>query len=75
MHRIHETNTYRFRHEGRLKGKAVLAGTQMAAPGELAEKAHLTVLLNNLVLIACAEEHLAEIRQACYQWCLHQKWR
>ena len=34
------------RHKGRLKGKSVLAGTQMDAPGELAEKAHLTVLLN-----------------------------
>ena len=36
----------------------------MAAPGELAEKAHLTVLLNSPVLIAYAEEHLAEIRQS-----------
>ena len=52
------------RHEGRLKGKPVLAGTQTAAPGELAEKAHLTVLLNNPVLSAYAEEHLAEIRQS-----------
>ena len=52
------------RHERRLKGKLVLAGTQMAAPGELAEKAHLTVLLNSPVLIAYAEEHLAEIRQS-----------
>ena len=43
--------------------KLVLAGMQMATPGELAEKAHLTVLLNNLVLIAYAEEHLVEIRQ------------
>ena len=53
------------RHEGRLKGKPVLAGTQMAAPGELAEKAHLTVLLNSPVLSAYAEEHLAEIYQSC----------
>ena len=52
------------RHEGRLKGKLVLAGMQMAAPGELAEKAHLTVLLNNLVLIAYAYEQLAEIRSS-----------
>ena len=52
------------RHEGRLKGKPVLAGTQMAAPRELAEKAHLMVLLNNPVFIAYAEEHLAEIRQS-----------
>ena len=51
------------RHEGRLKGKPVLASTQMAAPGELAEKAHLMVLLNSPVLIAYAEEHLAEICQ------------
>ena len=51
------------RHEGRLKGKPVLAGTQMAAPRELAEKAHLTVLLNSPILIAYAEEHLAKIRQ------------
>ena len=52
------------RHEGRLKGKSVLTGTQMAAPGELAEKAHLMVLLNSPVLIAYAEEHLVEIRQS-----------
>ena len=52
------------RNEGRLKGKLVLAGTQMAAPRELAEKAHLTVLLNSPVLIAYAEEHLVEIRQS-----------
>ena len=52
------------RHEGRLKGKPVLAGTQKAAPRELAEKAHLTVLLNNSVLSAYAEEHLAEICQS-----------
>ena len=52
------------RHEGRLKGKSVLAGTQMAAPRELAEKAHLTVLLNSPVLSAYTEEHLAEIRQS-----------
>ena len=55
------------RHEGRLKGKPVLARTQMAAPGELAEKAHLTVLLNSPVLIAYAEEHLTEIRQRFLQ--------
>ena len=48
-------------HEGRLKGKPVLAGMQMAAPGELAEKAHLMVLLNNPVIIAYAGECLAEI--------------
>ena len=52
------------RHEGRLKGKSVLACTQMAAPGELAEKAHFTVLLNSPVLSAYAEEHLAEICQS-----------
>ena len=65
------------RHEGRLKGKPVLAGTQMAAPGELAEKAHLTVLLNSPVLIAYPEEHLVEICQSFLPmvWCLHQKWR
>ena len=50
-------------HKGRLKGKPVLAGTQLAAPGEMAEKAHLMVLLNNPVLNAYAEEHLVEIRQ------------
>ena len=43
------------RHEGRLKGKPVLAGTQMAPPRELAEKAHLTVLLNSPVFSAYAE--------------------
>ena len=47
-----------------MKGKLALAGTQMAAPTELAKKAHLTVLLNSPVLIAYAEEHLAEIRQS-----------
>ena len=36
----------------------------MAPPGELAEKAHLTVLLNSPVLIAYAEEHLVEIRSS-----------
>ena len=36
----------------------------MAAPGELAKKAHLTVLLNSLVLNAYTEEYLAEIRQS-----------
>lgn len=51
-------------HEGRLKGKLVLVGTQMATPEELAEKAHLTVLLNIPVLSAYAEEHLAEIHQS-----------
>ena len=51
-------------HEGRLKGKPVLAGTQMAALGELAEKAHLMILLNSLVLSTYAEEHLAEIHQS-----------
>ena len=67
MNRIHETMTYRFppsRHGGRLKGKPVLAGAQMAAPGELAEKAHLTVLLNIPVLSAYADEHLVEIHQS-----------
>ena len=37
---------------------------QIAAPRELAEKAHLTVLLNSPVLNAYAEEHLEEIRQS-----------
>ena len=54
------------RHGGRLKGKPVLASTEMAAPRELAEKAHLTVLLNNPVLIAYAEEHLVEICQSFF---------
>ena len=52
------------RHEGRLEDKPVLAGTQMAAPRELANKAHLAVLLNNPVLSTYAEEHLVEIRQS-----------
>ena len=52
------------RHEGRLKGKSVLVGTQMATPEELAEKAHLKLLLSSLVLSAYAKEHLAEIRQS-----------
>ena len=51
-------------HEGRLKGKSVLAGTQRAAPRELADKAHLTVLLNSPVLSAYADEHFAKIRQS-----------
>ena len=51
-------------HEGRLEGKPVLAGMQMAALGELAEKAHLTVLLNNPILVAYTEEHLVEICQS-----------
>ena len=41
-----------------MKGKSVLVGTQMAAPGELAEKAHLTVLLNSPVLSAYTKEKL-----------------
>ena len=47
-----------------MKGKLVLAGTQMAAPEELAEKAQLTVLLNSPILSAYAKHHLAEIRQS-----------
>jgi hypothetical protein len=52
------------RHEGSLKGKSVLAGTQKVAPEDLADKAHLRVLLNNPVLVAYADEHLEEIGQS-----------
>ena len=63
------------RHEGRLKGKPVLAGTQMAAPGELAEKAHLTVLLSIQFSKLMMKNTWQRYAKASYQWCLHQMWR
>ena len=49
------------RHEGRLAGKPVLAGSQFCAPRDMADQAHLTVLLNSPILDAHAAEHMEEI--------------
>ena len=59
------------RHEGRLDGKPILAGTQVCAPGDENNQAHLTVLLNNPDLSAYAEEHKEEI-QKIYHRCIQQ---
>ena len=46
-------------HKGRLKGKLVLAGTQMAAPGQ-------SLMLKNT---------WRRYAKDSYQWCLQQMWR